>query len=170
MFPKCGQKYFITRKVQNPGPKKGWIPNPLQLQDLQIRYNLALNPKSWQKYCQNPPIRSPIHPPPPPHFEPSCLIFFLEGCQWQWLTFLTMLRGSLCKRQSEQWNVNQWYKSVQQSLLYCIDGCCGSVIKVARAQNNGRSTDNVRPDRGLVIGHNKPPMQTFFDEVLRISA
>ena len=51
-------------KFQNPGSKNGWIRNPLPLADQQIRReNFALNPKSEQKYFQNPPIRWPIHPP-----------------------------------------------------------------------------------------------------------
>ena len=54
---------LITCKVQNPGLKNGLIRHPLQLQDLEIHQNLTLNPKSGQKYFQNPPIRSPIHPP-----------------------------------------------------------------------------------------------------------
>ena len=38
--------------------------HPLQLQDPEVRRNLALNPKSEQKYFQILPIRSPVFSPP----------------------------------------------------------------------------------------------------------
>ena len=46
-------------------------PQSAELQDPEIRENLALNPKSRQKYFQNPPIRSPIHPAQGIGFRPG---------------------------------------------------------------------------------------------------
>ena len=69
-----GKNILITCKVQNPGPKNRWICNPLQLQDPEIRQNLALNPKSGQKYFQNLSICSSIHLPRRAFTFQSCLL------------------------------------------------------------------------------------------------
>ena len=54
---------FLASKIQNPDPKNWWNCESLQVQDPQIRWNFALNPKSKQNNFQNPPILWPIHPP-----------------------------------------------------------------------------------------------------------
>ena len=58
-----GKNILITREVQNPGPKHGWICNPLQFAGPGNPLKSRFESKIRERYFQNPPIRLSVHPP-----------------------------------------------------------------------------------------------------------